>query len=77
MAIGGGRVVTDFAGSSAHSSRGINVPINYTAAYAVFAMRCLIGADIPNNAGSLAPFEFVAPEDCILNAQPPAPVASK
>jgi len=77
MTIEKNRVITDFAGSSPHSARGINVPINYTAAYAVFAMRCLIGADIPNNAGSLAPFEFVAPEDCIINAQPPAPVATR
>ena len=77
MTIEKNRVITDFAGSSPHSARGINVPINYTAAYAVFAMRCLIGADIPNNAGSLAPFEFVAPENCIINAQPPAPVATR
>ncbi|MDJ0776994.1 MAG: hydantoinase B/oxoprolinase family protein [Gammaproteobacteria bacterium] len=77
LRIGQGRILTDFSGSSSHSERGINVPINYTAAYAVFALRCLIGADIPNNAGSLAPFEFVAPDDCILNAQPPAPVASR
>lgn len=77
MSIEGNRIVTDFNGSSPHSARGINVPLNYTAAYGVFAMRCLIGADIPNNAGSLAPFEFVAPDDCILNAQPPAPVATR
>jgi len=77
MSIEENRVVTDFTGSSPHSARGINVPINYTAAYGVFAMRCLIGADIPNNAGSLAPFEFSAPADCILNAQPPAPVATR
>ncbi len=77
LRIGEQRILTDFSGSSPHSERGINVPINYTAAYAVFALRCLIGGDIPNNAGSLAPFEFVAPDNCILNAQPPAPVASR
>jgi N-methylhydantoinase B len=77
MTIRDRKVITDFAGTSPHSARGINVPINYTAAYGVFAMRCLIGADVPNNAGSLAPFEFVAPLDCILNAQPPAPVATR
>ena len=77
MTIADGQVLTDFAGSSGHSARGINVPICYTAAYGVFAMRCLIGNDIPNNAGSLAPFTFTAPEDCILNAQYPAPVAMR
>jgi N-methylhydantoinase B len=38
------------------SRKGINVPLNYATAYSVFALRCMIGPDIPNNAGSLAPF---------------------
>ncbi len=77
MRVSGKRIVTDFAGSSGPSARGINVPIKYTEAYAAFALRCLIGSQVPNNAGSLAPFEFVAPTDCILNAQYPAPVAMR
>ncbi len=77
MTVQGREILTDFTGSSGHSARGINCPIRYTEAYAVFAMRCLIGGDIPNNAGSLAPFKFEAPEDCILNAQYPAPVAMR
>ncbi len=77
MTVSGRRIVTDFSGTSGHSARGINVPIKYTEAYAVFAMRCLIGAGIPNNAGSLDPFVFDAPRDCILNAQYPAPVAMR
>ncbi len=70
-------ILLDFAGTSGHSSKGINVPLNYSTAYSVFALRCLIGPDIPNNAGSLAPFSVIAPESCILNAQPPAPVAMR
>ena len=70
-------ISTDFSDSSGHSARGINVPINYSAAYGVFAMRCLVANNIPNNAGSLAPFTFTAPQDCILNAQYPAPVAMR
>ena len=67
----------DFAGTSGLSKKGINVPFNYAAAYSVFAMRCIIGPDIPNNAGSLEPFVVSAPTDCILNAQDPAPVAMR
>ena len=67
----------DFTGTSGPSSKGINVPLNYAAAYSVFAMRCIIGPDIPNNAGSLAPFRVTGPENCILNAQHPAPVAMR
>ena len=67
----------DFAGTSPCSNKGINVPLNYATAYSVFAMRCIIGPDIPNNAGSLAPFVVIGPPGCILNAQAPAPVAMR
>lgn len=67
----------DFAGTSDCSKKGINVPLNYSAAYAVFALRCIVGPDIPNNAGSLAPFKVDGPKGCILNAQRPAPVAMR
>jgi N-methylhydantoinase B len=70
-------LVVDFAGTSGCSSKGINVPLNYAAAYTVFALRCLIGPDIPNNAGSLAPFTVTGPPGCILNAEHPAPVAMR
>lgn len=71
------RLVVDFDGSSGPSHKGINVPLNYATAYTVFALRCIIGPDIPNNAGSLAPFEVTGPKGCILNAQRPAPVAMR
>ncbi len=70
-------MVVDFAGTSGCSSKGINVPLNYATAYTVFALRCLIGPDIPNNAGSLAPFSVTGPPGCILNALRPAPVAMR
>ncbi len=70
-------ILLDFDGTSNCSSKGINVPLNYATAYSVFALRCIIGADIPNNAGSLEPFRVTGPKGCILNAQPPAPVAMR
>ena len=42
----------DFEGTSRVSDLGINVPLTYTQAYASFGVRCIVGADIPNNAGS-------------------------
>ncbi|MEL7131468.1 MAG: hydantoinase B/oxoprolinase family protein [Pseudomonadota bacterium] len=71
------RLCVDFDGTSGPSHKGINVPLNYAAAYTVFALRCIIGPDIPNNAGSLEPFVVTGPTDCILNAQRPAPVAMR
>lgn len=67
----------DFTGTDGCTDKGINVPLNYAAAYTVFALRCIIGADIPNNAGSLEPFRVTGPVGCILNAQRPAPVAMR
>ena len=69
------RIVCDWTGTSPPDSKGINVPRVYTEAYACYALKCAIAGDIPNNAASLAPFENYAPENCILNAGHPAPVA--
>ncbi len=71
------QLLVDFSGSSDCIQKGINVPLNYATAYSVFALRCIIGPDIPNNAGSLAPFVVSGPPGCILNAQHPAPVAMR
>lgn len=70
-------LLLDFDGTSGCSDKGINVPLNYATAYSVFALRCIIGPDIPNNAGSLAPFRVTGPPGCILNAQHPVPVAMR
>jgi N-methylhydantoinase B len=70
-------MVADFSGSSPCSEKGVNVPINYTAAYATFGLRCVVGRGIPNNAGSLAPFRVTAAESTILSAPRPAPVAMR
>lgn len=77
LTIGADHVTVDFDGTSGLSAKGINVPLNYATAYTVFALRCIIGPEIPNNAGSLAPFRVMAPPNCILNAQRPAPVAMR
>ncbi len=69
------RVTCDFAGTSKPDKKGINVPMVYTKAYACYALKCAIAPEIPNNAASLAPFEITAPENTILNAVHPAPVA--
>ena len=77
LAISEDSITVDFTGTSDCSSKGINVPLNYATAYTVFALRCVIAPDIPNNAGSLAPFTVTGPAGCILNSQPPAPVAMR
>jgi len=72
-----GRILVDFDGSSPSVARGINVVKAYTDAYTSFGIRCLIGADVPNNAGSLSLVEVSAPEGSILNARFPAAVTAR
>lgn len=77
LSIEGSAMRLDFAGTSPASPRGINVVLNYTTAYAVFGVNCVLNPDIPCNHGSLAPVEVAAPLGCILNAQRPAPVSAR
>jgi N-methylhydantoinase B len=69
------RILSDFAGTSGIDKKGINCPLVYTKAYACYALKCAIAPEIPNNAASLAPFEIAAPENTIVHALHPAPVA--
>jgi N-methylhydantoinase B len=67
----------DYDGSSPQSERGINVVLNYTAAYTTFGVKCAISPEVPNNDGSFRPIHVTAPEGCILNALHPAPVGAR
>ena len=73
----GDEIVVDYEGSSPESERGINVVLNYTAAYTTFGVKCAISPDVPNNDGSFRPIRVTAPEGSILNAQHPAPVGGR
>ncbi|MCR6481734.1 hydantoinase B/oxoprolinase family protein [Amycolatopsis sp. OK19-0408] len=73
----GDEIHLDFAGSSPQSRRGINVVLNYTRAYASFAVKAAISPEVPHNAGSFRPVRVSAPEGSVLNCLPPAPVASR
>ncbi len=68
-------IICDFEGTDGIDRKGINVPLVYTQAYACYALKCALAPEIPNNAASLAPFVITAPENSIVNALPPAPVA--
>ena len=72
-----GDILIDFAGSSPASTSGINVVMNYTHAYATFAIRSCLNPDLPNNHGSLAPIRLTAPKGCIVNCEYPVPVNAR
>jgi N-methylhydantoinase B len=77
VTVAGDEIHLDFAGSSSQSRRGINVVLNYTRAYASFAVKAAISPEVPHNAGSFRPVHVTAPEGSVLNCVSPAPVASR
>ncbi len=77
VTIGEDDVVVDYEGTDAAVPRGINLVLNYCRAYTVFALRCALTPEIPNNHGALAPFIVKAPLGSILNVERPAPVAAR
>jgi N-methylhydantoinase B len=75
--VGEDELRVDYAGTSPASRRGINVVMNYTAAYTTYGVKVIVSPDVPNNEGAFRPLRITAPENSILNVQPPAPVAAR
>jgi N-methylhydantoinase B len=73
----GDRVAVDYEGSSAQVARGMNVVLNYTAAYTSYALKCAIWPEVPHNDGSFQPLTVTAPEGSVLNPVWPAAVAAR
>jgi len=77
LEVAGDRISLDFGGSSPQSRRGMNVVLNYTRAYAHYALKCAISPEVPHNEGSFRPVRISAPAGSVLAAQFPAPVAAR
>jgi N-methylhydantoinase B len=74
VTITGDALTVDFTGTSPQVQFPINCVLNYTQAYARYAVKCLLDPHAPNNAGTLRPITITAPEGCLLNATVPVPV---
>jgi len=74
--IAGGRLTLDFTGTDPQVAGNLNCPLSVTKSAAFFAVRALTDPDAPPSAGAYRPIEVIAPEGCLLNAQPPAAVAA-
>src|SRR3990172_838407 len=75
ITIEGDRAVVDFRGSSPQVKGSLNAVYAITLSAVYYVIRCLIGVDVPNNAGCLVPIQVIAPPGTVVNALPPAPVA--
>ena len=77
MTIEDSGIVVDFAGSSPQNTSPLNSVLGYTSAYAIYALKCVLLPDVPNNEGNTIPFRITAPEGCFLNPRYPAAVEAR
>ena len=77
VSIQGDHLHVDYEGTSPASPYGINVVLNFSTAYSVFGINCIIAPDVPCNAGSLSAISVSAPEGSILNVLRPYPVSAR
>lgn len=71
--IDGSDLTVDYTGTDRQVDHGINVVYNFAYTYTIYALKCAIGPDIPDNEGCFRPIRMVAPEGCLLNSTRPAP----
>ncbi len=76
VTVDGDALTIDFAGTSAAVAGNVNCPLAVTRSACFFALRVLLPADVPTNAGAYAPLRVVAPEGSLVNARPPAAVVA-
>ncbi len=77
MTISDEHIDVDLSGSSPAINRGINCPLNYTAAYAAFGIRALLTPQVPNNQASLHAIRVTAPAGLVVSAERPAAVSAR
>ncbi len=75
--ISGSDIECDFSGTSPQQPRAINCVLAYTQAMTVYAIKCLLLPDLPNNDGLFRPIRVSAPEGSLLNPTSPAPVGGR
>jgi len=59
----------DYSGTSAQILHSINCRANYRYAHTVYALKCLLDPDTPNNEGCIIPISDEAPSGSILNPE--------
>ncbi len=70
------QLTIDFTGTSAQTNDNFNAPAPITRASVLYVLRTLVAANIPMNAGCLAPITLIIPEKSLLAPQFPAAVVA-
>ncbi len=71
-----GSAVIDFAGTDAQRDDNFNAPEAVTHAAVLYVFRCLVGTDIPLNAGCMRPLDIRIPKGCLLSPSHPAAIVA-
>ncbi len=75
VTITGESATVDFSGSAPQQQGSVNAVEAITLSAVHYVFRCLLGTEVPNNAGCLRPIRVIAPAGSVVNALPPAAVA--
>ncbi len=76
VTLAGGRATVDFHGSSPQVPGSVNAVEAVTFAATQYALRCVLGGELPVNDGAFRPVRVIAPLGTVVNARPPAAVAA-
>lgn len=71
-----GRIEFDFSRSDPAAPGNVNCPLSVTRSAVLFALRCIVDADIPTNGGVHRVVKVVAPTGLVVNAGWPSAVAA-
>jgi N-methylhydantoinase B len=76
VTIRGDAVEIDFTGTATQHEGNLNCPLSVARSACFYVVRVLVDPDLPASGGAFAPIAVTAPEDCLVNARPPAAVAA-
>ena len=77
VTVKGDDLIFDFTGTAEQIKAPINVPYPCTQAAVFFAVKALMGDDIPANEGITRAVTLIAPKGCIVNPTEPSPVGAQ
>ena len=61
MEVRDGSLAVHFAGRSLQNESSLNSVLGYTSAYSIYAIKCMLLPNVPNNEGNTLPFDITAP----------------
>ncbi|WP_068875354.1 MULTISPECIES: hydantoinase B/oxoprolinase family protein [unclassified Phenylobacterium] len=77
ITVSGDTMKIDYAGTALQNSRATNCTLNYTQAYSIYPIKCVLDPLTRRNEGSYRPIEVTAPEGTLVNCRRGAAVQAR